>query len=111
MVLIGNGPHFFIKPFRESTKYKGPIYTDPSLESYQILGFKKGLMTLLGVKSFREGIRAAFSGFAKVQIQGDTNQQGGVIIMGPGNKAHYFYKNSETGDHAPMTEIVEAYKK
>lgn len=110
MVLIGNGSPFFIKPFRESTGYNGPIYTDPSLETYQISGFKKGLRTLLGIKSFKVGLRAAFTGFAKVQIQGDTNQQGGVIIIGPGNTAHYFYSNTEAGDHAPMTEILEAYK-
>ena len=109
--MIGNGPHFFIKPFRQDTGYTGDIYTDPSLETYKMLGFKKGFMSLLGVKSVKEGLRAAFTGFAKVRIQGDTNQQGGVVVIGPGNNVLYFYKNNEAGDHAPIGKILEAYKK
>jgi len=46
LVVIGNGPEEFIKPFREAIRYKGPLFTDPSLTTHDILGFKKGVTSL-----------------------------------------------------------------
>lgn len=108
LALISNGPPFFIQPFREETGYQGELYTDPSLESYKLLNFKRGLSTLMGFKSIKESLRAATTGYGQISVQGDTQQQGGVLVIGPGDQLHYVYRNQEAGDHAPMADVLAA---
>jgi hypothetical protein len=55
LVVIGNGPEEFITPFREATRYKGPLFTDPSLTTHDILGFKKGVTSLIGFNPLKAG--------------------------------------------------------
>ena len=107
IVLIGNGQPEYIIPFKEDTGYDGQVLTDPSLETYRLLDFKKGLTSLFGLKSITEGLRAATTGFAKVQIQGSTNQQGGAIVIGPGNIIYYLYRNKEMGDFFSMDDMLK----
>jgi len=110
LIVIGNGAPHFIKAFREDTEYQGKLYTDPSLETYKILNLKRSMGSLFGLKSFTEGVRAAASGHLKAEIQGDTLQQGGAIIVGPGDVLHYTYRNKEAGDHAPIQEMLHQLK-
>ena len=108
LVIIGNGAPRFIEAFREDTGYEGKLCTDPSLETYKILDLKRSVGSLFGFKSVKEGIRAAASGYLQTSIQGDATQQGGAVIAGPGDILHYFYRNSEAGDHPPIKEMLEA---
>jgi len=108
LIIIGNGPHNYIQAFRKDTQYKGPLYTDPSLETYDILGFKKGLTSLVGLTPLKAGIRALGTGFLQKGIQGSPTQQGGVLVAGPGNFAHYMYRSKKAGDHPPIEEILQA---
>ncbi|QTA84777.1 Peroxiredoxin-like domain-containing protein [Desulfonema magnum] len=107
LVVIGNGAPHFMTAFREDTGYKGNLYTDPSLETYKILDLKRGVGSLFGLKSLKEGIRAASSGYLQTEIQGDALQQGGAIIIGPGDILHYSYQNKEVGDHPPIKEMLK----
>ncbi len=107
LVVIGNGAPHFMTAFREDTGYKGKLYTDPSLETYKILDLKRSVGSLFGFKSLKEGIRAASSGYLQTEIQGDALQQGGAIIIGPGDVLHYAYRNKEAGDHAPIKEMLK----
>lgn len=106
LVVIGNGAPNFIKAFREDTGYQGKLYTDPSLNTYKALNLKRSVGSLFGLKSVKEGFRAAASGYLQTEIQGDALQQGGAIIVGPGDVLHYVYRNSEAGDHAPIKEML-----
>jgi len=106
LVVIGNGMPNFIKAFREDTGYQGKLYTDPSLNTYKALNLKRSLGSLFGLKSVKEGLRAAASGYLQTEIQGDALQQGGAVIVGPGDVLHYVYRNSEAGDHAPVQEML-----
>jgi len=63
LVVIGNGPEEFIPSFKEVTGYKGPLFTDPSLKTHKILGFKKGLTSLMGFSPLKAGIRAIGTGY------------------------------------------------
>lgn len=109
--LISNGAPHYIQGFREDTGYTGEIYTDPSLESYRLLHFKKSYWSLVGVQSMKEMIRASTSGYHQLLIQGEPDQQGGVVVIDTNATVHYFYKNKEAGDHAPLEQIIEAYQK
>ena len=108
LVVIGNGPEEFIMPFREVTRYKGPLFTDPSLETYKILGFRKGFTSLIGFKPLKAGIRALSTGYLQKGIQGPPLQQGGVLVVGPGKIVHYVYRSQKAGDHPPVEELLQA---
>ena len=108
LVVIGNGPEHFITPFREVTGYKGTLFTDPSLETYKILDFKKGITSVIGLNPLKAGIRALSSGYLQKGIQGPPLQQGGVLVVGPGNIVHYIYRSQKAGDHPPAEEVLQA---
>jgi hypothetical protein len=107
LVVIGNGNPHFIKAFREETGYAGLLYTDPSLETYKILQLKSGVGSLMGFKSLKQGIRAMRSGYLQTSIQGDALQQGGAVLIGPGDVLHYLYRNKEAGDHPPIRKLLD----
>jgi hypothetical protein len=108
IVVIGNGPEHFITPFREATRYGGPLFTDPSLETYKILDFKKGLGSVLGLSPLKAGMRALSTGFIQKGIQGSPLQQGGVLVVGPGNVVHYVYRSQKAGDHPSVEDVLLA---
>ena len=108
LVVIGNGPEKFIMPFREATRYKGPLFTDPTLETYKILGFKKGITSVVGFDPLKAGIRALGTGYLQKGIQGPSLQQGGVLVVGPGNFVHYIYRSKKAGDHPSVEDILKA---
>jgi len=108
LVVIGNGPEEFILPFREVTQYKGPLFTDPSLKTHNILGFKKGITTLVGLNPLKAGIRALGTGYLQKGVQGPPTQQGGVLVVGPGNFVHYLYRSKKAGDHPSLEEVLHA---
>ena len=108
LVVIGNGPEKFIMPFREDTQYKGPLYTDPTLETYNILGFKKGITSLVGLNPLKAGLRALSTGHRQKGIQGPSTQQGGVLVVGPGDVVHYLYRSKKAGDHPSLEEVLQA---
>ena len=108
LVVIGNGPEKFIPPFREATRYKGPLFTDPTLKTHGILGFKKGITSLMGFDPLKAGIRALGTGYLQKGIQGPPLQLGGVLVVGPGNFVHYIYRSKKAGDHPPLADILKA---
>ena len=108
LVVIGNGPEKFILPFREATRYKGPLFTDPTLKTHRILGFKKGITSLVGFDPLKAGIRARGTGYLQKGIQGPPLQQGGVLVVGPGNFVHYLYRSKKAGDHPSMEDVLKA---
>ncbi len=108
LVVIGNGPVKFMAPFREATRYEGPLYSDPSLKTHEILGFNKGITSIIGFSPLKAGIRALSGGYLQKGVQGPPLQQGGVLVVGPGHHAHYLYRSQKAGDHPTVEEILEA---
>ncbi len=108
LVVIGNGPVTHMSSFREETRYKGSLFTDPSLKTHKILGFKKGITSIIGFSPLKAGIRALGTGYLQKGIQGPPLQQGGVLVIGPGNSALYLYRSEKAGDHPSVKEILEA---
>jgi hypothetical protein len=108
LVVIGNGPEHFITPFRQVTGYKGPLFTDPSLVTHNILDFRKDLTSVIGLNPLKAGIRALSSGYLQKGIQGSPLQQGGVLVVGPGHIVHYIYRSQKAGDHPPTEELLQA---
>jgi hypothetical protein len=105
LTIIGNGAPSFIAGFRETTGYTGPIYTDPSLAAYKASQLKRGAMTLLKLGAAKATVGALRRGFRQGRIEGDTTQQGGVLVIAPGGRILYHHISEYPGDNASPDEI------
>ncbi|XP_054140257.1 peroxiredoxin-like 2C isoform X2 [Melozone crissalis] len=116
LIVIGQSSYHHIKPFCSLTGYTHEMYVDPQREIYKILGMKRGegnkasvqsphvkSNTLLG--SIRS-IWRAMTGPA-FDFQGDPAQQGGALILGPGNEVHFLHLDKNRLDHVPINTILQ----
>ncbi len=108
LVVIGSGDVSHLKELRDVTGYQGELLTDPSRQSFRLLGFTSGVGGLMGMKAIGRGFRALRAGFAPGAIQGSALQLGGAIIMNPDGTIRYLYKSREAGDHPSVQEMLAA---
>ena len=106
--VIGNGSPSFIEGFREKTGYTGVIYTDPSLAVFQAAQLKRGVMTTLNPRALGKTIGAFMRGHRQGLTQGDTWQQGGVLVIAPSGDVKWHHASERPGDNAEPREIVKA---
>ena len=90
------------------TGYRGILLTDPSLESYKLLGFKSDLTDVIGLKSFAKSFSALRAGFMPGSLQGHALQLGGAVVILPDGSTPYFFKSSAAGDHPPVEALLAA---
>jgi hypothetical protein len=107
-VVIGCGKEPHIEEFREVTGYQGKILTDPSRESFQILGFPSSIGGLLGMKTISRGLAAFRQGIKPGSLQGSPLQLGGAVVVDTDSSIRYLYRSSEAGDDPPVKEMLEA---
>lgn len=107
-MVIGSGDVEHVREFRTTIDYPGEIFTDPSRESFRLLGFQSGVSGLLGLKALSRGFSALKSGFTPGPIQGSALQLGGAVIINPDGTVRYHYVGREAGDHPPVSEILSA---
>jgi hypothetical protein len=110
LYVIGNGAPLFIDGFRETTKYEGPLFTDPSLAVYQAAQLERGMLKTLNPIGLAKGIGAFARGHRQSKTQGDATQQGGVLVVAPGGKVLYQHISHHPGDNAPPASIVQALR-
>ncbi|NXN45663.1 AAED1 protein, partial [Rhinoptilus africanus] len=123
LIVIGQSSYHHIKPFCSLTGYTHEMYVDPQREIYKTLGMKRGESnnisgilrfclvrsphvksnTLLG--SIRSVWRA-MTGPA-FDFQGDPAQQGGALILGPGNEVHFLHLDKNRLDHVPINTVLQ----
>ena len=108
--VIGNGSPSFIEGFREQTKYDGVIYTDPSLAVFQAAQLKRGVMKTLNPLALGKTLGAFMRGHRQGLTQGDTWQQGGVLVIKPGGEIVWHHASERPGDNAEPSQIVAALK-
>lgn len=97
LVVVGNGSVGQAHQFYLDRALPFPLYTDPSLVTYEAAGMKRGM--LFGRKSMRQTFTALRSGNFQGATQGDAFQQGGAHVIFPGNKVAYSYISEVAGDH------------
>ncbi|KAM9099227.1 peroxiredoxin-like 2C isoform 2-T2 [Sarcophilus harrisii] len=86
LIVIGQSSFQHIEPFCKLTGYSHEIYVDTERKIYRKLGMKKG-----------EGITTS----------GDPAQQGGTLILGPGNNIHFIHLDKNRLDHKPINSILQ----
>jgi peroxiredoxin len=107
LIFIGNGSPLQVKRFKEEFGIHLPVYTDPSLATYQAAGLKKSLLGTIGPKAIMTGQKLRSEGHVSDGIQGNAFQQGGVICINPQGKLLFGYASKHLGD-SPRKEDLEA---
>lgn len=106
MVVVGSGEIDHLKNFKTSSGFEGEMFTDPSRESFRLLGFRSGVSGLLGLKAISRGFSALKEGYTPGPIQGSALQLGGAAIIDPDGNLRYHYVGEEAGDHPSVNEML-----
>ncbi|KAM6033527.1 peroxiredoxin-like 2C isoform 2-T2 [Chlamydotis macqueenii] len=116
LIVIGQSSHHHIKPFCTLTGYTHEMYVDPQREIYKTLGMKRGEGNNVAVRSPHvksntllgsiKSMWRAMTGPA-FDFQGDPSQQGGALILGPGNEVHFLHLDRNRLDHVPINTILQ----
>ncbi|XP_069618578.1 peroxiredoxin-like 2C isoform X1 [Ranitomeya imitator] len=115
LIVIGQSSYLHIQPFCSLTGYDHEIFVDGDREIYCKLGLKKGESSgssagsphvksnkITGsVKSIWRAITSPAFDF-----QGDPAQQGGALIVGPGNRVHFLHRDMNRYDHVPISSLL-----
>ncbi|MEO8698691.1 MAG: peroxiredoxin-like family protein [Kofleriaceae bacterium] len=109
--VIGNGSPSFIAGFRDETGWQGPLYTDPTLAAYRAAELKRGVIKTIDPRGLFGAAKALASGRRQGRTQGDQWQQGGVLVVAPGDKVLWQHASERAGDNASTTEIVAAMQR
>ncbi|XP_014717306.2 peroxiredoxin-like 2C isoform X2 [Equus asinus] len=86
LIVIGQSSYHHIEPFCKLTGYSHEIYVDPEREIYKRLGMKRG---------------------EEIAFSGDPAQQGGTLILGPGNNIHFIHCDRNRLDHKPINAVLQ----
>jgi peroxiredoxin len=110
IVFIGNGSPDRIEEFRQNYHLEGaPIFTDPTLKSFQLGGFHHGLKYLLSPKSGKNMVQLISEGHSNGNPfssgTGSNRQMGGIVVVQPGGKVSYHYISEAVGD-TPEAESI-----
>jgi len=108
LVVVGPGRPEHLNGFREVTGYAGPLYADPSLQTFRAAGLAYGWGRTFHPGSFLKGLRAFAKGFRQGARRGNPVQQGGIFVLGPADRVRYEWRDRFAGDHAPMSDVVAA---
>lgn len=107
LVFIGNGPAWAINGFKTDLKVTAPVYTDPGLKVFQLLGFKRSLWSTFNPPAAWRALLLFLRGHRQGKIQGDVAQQGGVVIVDAAGEIVYSYASAGTGDFPPLSALTE----
>ncbi|HEY5948280.1 MAG TPA: peroxiredoxin-like family protein [Kofleriaceae bacterium] len=108
LIIIGNGAPNFIAGFRDTTKYTGPIYTDPSLTTFKAAQLKRSAARTFDPRSLGKALGAFTRGQRQGMVQGDAWQQGGVLVVAPDGTVKYHHASDRPGDNATVAQILAA---
>ncbi|KAM6327872.1 peroxiredoxin-like 2C isoform 2-T2 [Alca torda] len=109
-------PKAFLQPFCSLTGYTHEMYVDPQREIYRTLGMKRGEGNNVSVRSphvksntFLGSIRSVWRAMTgpAFDFQGDPAQQGGALILGPGNEVHFLHLDNNRLDHVPINTVLQ----
>ena len=101
IVFIGNGSVEAMKQFKKELGYENvPIFTDPSLESFDACGMNNGIQYLFSLKTIKNGYKLFKEGYTQGNIKdsGYHKQMGGVVAFRSPGKLIYRFVAESLGD-------------
>lgn len=108
LVLVGNGGLIQARDFRDRYCPGCTLLTDPDLTSYRAIGARGGVLNTVGPRAWASGIRALRRGARQRSVQGHAFQQGGVLVLAPGNRVLFSYISEAAGDHPKVDDVLAA---
>jgi len=85
---------------------------DERREAYAVADLRRmSLLSLLRPKMLREALRARKEGFRQTKTQGDPWQLGGTMVVAPGDRVVYAYRNAGPEDEAPLDDVLAAARR
>jgi hypothetical protein len=108
LVAIGSGSPRGARHFIEKLHFTGEMYVNRNLSAYRAFKLERGFLKTLGPAALFHGIQAMREGFRQGRMDGDTWQQGGVFVMGPGSTLIFQHRNKFAGDHADLDAVLAA---
>ena len=106
--VIGNGRASFIDGFRDKTGFDGPMYVDPSLETYRALGLRRGVVATFHPRGVLQAVRARRRGHRQTSTKGDNWQQGGTVVILPGGEIRFVHRSKSAGDMPGTRGVLAA---
>lgn len=110
LIVVGNGQPRFVADFRRTTGYSGLLYTDPAREAYRACAFARGVGATVNPTTARHALRGLRAGFRQGRVQGDPWQQGGVLVMGPGDEVIWVERIRRAGDAIDLDAALDALR-
>jgi peroxiredoxin len=110
IVFVGNGTARAAMWFQKRFAPDATVLTDPDLVSYRAIGARSGVLSTLGPQAWGAGVRAFRAGARQSVTRGHPYQQGGLVVMGPGNVVIYRHISSAAGDHPPLSKVFGALR-
>ncbi|HXH30317.1 MAG TPA: AhpC/TSA family protein [Bacteriovoracaceae bacterium] len=106
IVFIGNGAPQFIQAFKEDMNIvDAPIYTDPSLKTYDACGLHRGMLKLMDPRGAKNMLELAFEGHKQGPLSKDSGshtQMGGIVALRPPGIVVYHFVSDYLGDNDKM---------
>ncbi len=110
LVIVGNGAPEFARAFRDELSLDVPLYTDPSRRTYQLAGFKRGVLATFSPKGMAHAARAMRKGFRQTARRGDALQQGGLLVVDRSGRILFAHRDNEAGDLVSNDEVLAALR-
>jgi hypothetical protein len=110
LVFVGNGELAWARQFEIEECPGCRVLTDPGLDSYRAIGARRGWRSTIRPASLAAAIRAFRHGFRLSGVRGVPDQQGGVYVMLPDDRAAYAYVSGSAGDHPPIDAVLDALR-
>ena len=111
IAVVGLGTPSFAKGFRASTRYTGSLFVDGEGLAYKAVTLKRlRLWNLLSVRMLRNALRARKEGFRQGKVEGDPWQLGGTVVVAPGDRILYAWRNQNADDDAPIDDVIAALR-
>ncbi|MBS3756947.1 MAG: AhpC/TSA family protein [Desulfobacterales bacterium] len=110
LVAVGSGSPDQAQDFVAKFAFTAEIYVSMDLAAYRAFKLVRGIGRTLGPASILRGIGAIKNGFRQSSTAGDHWQQGGIFLIGPGDRLLFEHRDQFAGDHADLDQILALIK-
>ena len=91
--------------FVEQFEIPYPVYTDPTAETYNVLGMHRGLG--IGFGTLRSALSVRKSGFTQGKVEGDPFQQGGEAFINENGEILWINRCRTAEQHTEPDRLLQ----